>query len=44
MLEGQVIVVTGQVAEAALFFFSDQARYVRNTALDVRKQPRGWHS
>jgi NAD(P)-dependent dehydrogenase (short-subunit alcohol dehydrogenase family) len=30
------------VAEAALFFFSDAARYVRNAALDVRKQPRGW--
>ena len=32
-----------EVAEAALFFFSDAARYVRNAALDVRKQPRGWH-
>ena len=30
-----------EVAEAALFFFSDAARYVRNAALDVRKQPRG---
>jgi NAD(P)-dependent dehydrogenase (short-subunit alcohol dehydrogenase family) len=32
-----------EVAKAALFFFSDAARYVRNAALDVRKQPRGWH-
>jgi 3-oxoacyl-[acyl-carrier protein] reductase len=31
-----------QVAEAALFFFSEASRYVRNAALDVRKQPRGW--
>ena len=31
-----------EVAEAALFFFTDAARYVRNAALDVRKQPRGW--
>jgi NAD(P)-dependent dehydrogenase (short-subunit alcohol dehydrogenase family) len=30
-----------EVADAALFFFSDAARYVRNAALDVRKQPRG---
>ncbi len=32
-----------EVAEAALFFFSEAARYVRNAALDVRKYPRGWH-
>ena len=31
-----------EVAETALFFFSDASRYVRNAALDVRKQPRGW--
>jgi NAD(P)-dependent dehydrogenase (short-subunit alcohol dehydrogenase family) len=33
-----------EVAQAALFFFSDAARYVRNAALDVRKQPRGYRS
>ena len=33
-----------EVASAALVFFSDAARYVRNAALDVRKQPRGWHA
>jgi NAD(P)-dependent dehydrogenase (short-subunit alcohol dehydrogenase family) len=33
-----------QVAEVALFFFSYAARYMRNAALDVRKQPRGWRS
>jgi NAD(P)-dependent dehydrogenase (short-subunit alcohol dehydrogenase family) len=31
-----------EVAEAALHFFSDAAQHVRNAALDVRKQPRGW--
>jgi 3-oxoacyl-[acyl-carrier protein] reductase len=31
-----------EVAEAALFFFSGAAQQVRNAALDVRKQPRGW--
>ena len=31
-----------EVAEAALLFFSDAARYVRNAGIDVRKQPRGW--
>jgi NAD(P)-dependent dehydrogenase (short-subunit alcohol dehydrogenase family) len=31
-----------EVAEAALFFFADASQYVRNAALDVRKQPRGW--
>ncbi len=30
-----------EVAEAAVFFFSSAAEYVRNAALDVRKQPRG---
>jgi 3-oxoacyl-[acyl-carrier protein] reductase len=32
-----------QVAEAALYFLRSDSRYVRNAALDVRKQPRGWH-
>jgi 3-oxoacyl-[acyl-carrier protein] reductase len=32
-----------EVAEAALYFFESGSRYVRNAALDVRKQPRGWH-
>jgi NAD(P)-dependent dehydrogenase (short-subunit alcohol dehydrogenase family) len=32
-----------EVAEAALTFFTPAAQYVRNAALDVRKQPRGWH-
>jgi NAD(P)-dependent dehydrogenase (short-subunit alcohol dehydrogenase family) len=32
-----------EVAEAALYFFTPAAQYVRNAALDVRKQPRGWH-
>ncbi|MBN1640402.1 MAG: SDR family oxidoreductase [Anaerolineae bacterium] len=32
-----------EVAQAALFFFSEGAQYVRNAALDVRKRPRGWH-
>jgi 3-oxoacyl-[acyl-carrier protein] reductase len=31
-----------EVAEAAVFFFSGAAQHVRNAALDVRKQPRGW--
>jgi len=31
-----------EVAEAALYFFSGAAQHVRNAALDVRKQPRGW--
>ncbi|HUT19153.1 MAG TPA: SDR family oxidoreductase [Anaerolineae bacterium] len=31
-----------EVAEAALFFLSGAAQHVRNAALDVRKQPRGW--
>jgi 2-deoxy-D-gluconate 3-dehydrogenase len=38
------LLAPGEVAEAALFFFSGAARYVRNAALDVRKQPRGWRS
>jgi 3-oxoacyl-[acyl-carrier protein] reductase len=33
-----------EVAQAALYFFSAGARYVRNASLDVRKQPRGWHA
>jgi len=37
-----VLLTPDEVAEAALFFFSDAARYVRNASLDVRKQPRGW--
>jgi NAD(P)-dependent dehydrogenase (short-subunit alcohol dehydrogenase family) len=32
-----------EVAEAALYFFQSKSRHVRNAALDVRKQPRGWH-
>jgi 3-oxoacyl-[acyl-carrier protein] reductase len=32
-----------EVADAALYFFSPASQYVRNAALDVRKQPRGWH-
>jgi len=31
-----------EVAEAALWLFTGSARHVRNAALDVRKQPRGW--
>jgi NAD(P)-dependent dehydrogenase (short-subunit alcohol dehydrogenase family) len=38
------LLTADEVAQAALFFFSDAAQYVRNAALDVRKQPRGWHS
>lgn len=33
-----------EVAEAALTFFTPAFQYVRNAALDVRKQPRGWHA
>ena len=33
-----------QVAQAALYFFTPASQYVRNAALDVRKQPRGWHA
>jgi 3-oxoacyl-[acyl-carrier protein] reductase len=32
-----------EVAEAAVFFFSEAAQHIRNAALDVRKQPRGGH-
>ena len=38
------LLTPGEVANSALFFFSDAARHVRNAALDVRKQPRGWHT
>ena len=38
------LLAANEVAQAALYFFTDAARYVRNAALDVRKQPRGWHS
>ena len=31
----------GEVAEAALFFFTQASKHVRNAALDVRKRPRG---
>lgn len=37
------LLTTDEVAQAALFFFSDASQHVRNAALDVRKQPRGWH-
>jgi NAD(P)-dependent dehydrogenase (short-subunit alcohol dehydrogenase family) len=37
------LLTAGEVAEAALVFFTPAAKYVRNAALDVRKQPRGWH-
>jgi 3-oxoacyl-[acyl-carrier protein] reductase len=36
------LLTPGEVAQTALLFFSDATRYVRNAALDVRKQPRGW--
>jgi 3-oxoacyl-[acyl-carrier protein] reductase len=43
--EDQSLLLTpDEVAQAALFFLSDAAGYVRNAALDVRKQPRGWRS
>ena len=43
--EDQSLLLTpGEVAEAALFFFSAAARHVRNAALDVRSRPRGWRS
>jgi NAD(P)-dependent dehydrogenase (short-subunit alcohol dehydrogenase family) len=38
------LLTADEVAQAALFFFTDAARHVRNAALDVRKQPRGWHA
>jgi NAD(P)-dependent dehydrogenase (short-subunit alcohol dehydrogenase family) len=37
------LLTADEVAQAALFFFSAASQYVRNAALDVRKQPRGWH-
>jgi NAD(P)-dependent dehydrogenase (short-subunit alcohol dehydrogenase family) len=37
------LLTADEVAEAALYFFTPAAQYVRNAALDVRKQPRGWH-
>ncbi len=43
--EDQSLLLTpDEVAQAALFFLSDAAHHVRNAALDVRKQPRGWKS
>jgi len=42
--EQSKLLAPDEIAEAALFFFSAAARYVRNAALDVRKQPRGWRS
>jgi 3-oxoacyl-[acyl-carrier protein] reductase len=38
------LLTANEVAQAALFFFTDASKYVRNAALDVRKQPRGWHA
>jgi NAD(P)-dependent dehydrogenase (short-subunit alcohol dehydrogenase family) len=38
------LLTAGEVAEAALTFFTPASQYVRNAALDVRKQPRGWHA
>ena len=38
------LLIPDEVAQAALFFFSDASKYVRNAAIDVRKQPRGWHT
>jgi NAD(P)-dependent dehydrogenase (short-subunit alcohol dehydrogenase family) len=38
------LLTADEVAQAALFFFTDASQYVRNAAIDVRKQPRGWHS
>ena len=35
------LLTADEVAQAALYFFSEAGRYVRNAALDVRKQPRG---
>jgi len=37
------LLTADEVAEAALTFFTPGSQYVRNAALDVRKQPRGWH-
>jgi 3-oxoacyl-[acyl-carrier protein] reductase len=38
------LLTAAEVAEAALTFFTPASQYVRNAALDVRKQPRGWHT
>jgi 3-oxoacyl-[acyl-carrier protein] reductase len=38
------LLTADEVAQAALFFFTDAARHVRNAALDVRREPRGWHT
>jgi NAD(P)-dependent dehydrogenase (short-subunit alcohol dehydrogenase family) len=38
------LLTADEVAQAALFFFSDAAHFVRNAGIDVRKQPRGWHA
>jgi len=38
------LLTADEVAEAALYFFTPASQYVRNAALDVRKQPRGWHT
>jgi 2-deoxy-D-gluconate 3-dehydrogenase len=37
------LLTADEVAEAALTFFTPGSQHVRNAALDVRKQPRGWH-
>jgi NAD(P)-dependent dehydrogenase (short-subunit alcohol dehydrogenase family) len=37
------LLTADEVAQAALYFFTPASQYVRNAALDVRKQPRGWH-
>jgi NAD(P)-dependent dehydrogenase (short-subunit alcohol dehydrogenase family) len=37
------LLAPGEVADAALTFFTPASQHVRNAALDVRKQPRGWH-
>jgi NAD(P)-dependent dehydrogenase (short-subunit alcohol dehydrogenase family) len=37
------LLTADEVADAALYFFIPASQYVRNAALDVRKQPRGWH-
>lgn len=36
-----VLLQPEEVAEAALFFFSEGSKYVLNAAMDVRKRPRG---
>jgi NAD(P)-dependent dehydrogenase (short-subunit alcohol dehydrogenase family) len=37
------LLTADEVADAALYFFTPASQFVRNAALDVRKQPRGWH-